>query len=108
MLRSVKAVPWVYDQLSNQHVGTRYARVPPPRPPPPASDFGSPLEVEKNGMLRASFGEDGKLDELEMMFDGVAVHQQLQRAMGGKDRAPAERGEVCSAIPPCAGGGTYV
>eukprot|EP00752_Nemacystus_decipiens_P011108 g9869.t1 len=47
-----------------------------------ACDFGSPLEVETNGMLRASFGEDGKLDELEMMFDGVAVHQQLQRAMG--------------------------
>jgi len=35
-------------------------------------------------MLRASFGEEGKLDELEMMFDGIAVHQQLQRAMGGK------------------------
>lgn len=33
-------------------------------------------------MLRAAFGEGGKLDELEMMFDGVAVHQQLQRAMG--------------------------
>eukprot|EP00903_Cladosiphon_okamuranus_P007108 g6906.t1 len=47
-----------------------------------ACEFGSPLEVEKNGMLRASFGEDGKLDELEMMFDGIAVHQQLQRAMG--------------------------
>ncbi|CAN0357001.1 unnamed protein product, partial [Hapterophycus canaliculatus] len=45
-------------------------------------DFGSPLEVEKNGMLRAAFGEEGKLDELEMMFDGIAVHQQLQRAMG--------------------------
>ncbi|CAM9517320.1 unnamed protein product [Scytosiphon promiscuus] len=47
-----------------------------------ACDFGSPLEVEKNGMLRAAFGEEGKLDELEMMFDGIAVHQQLQRAMG--------------------------
>lgn len=33
-------------------------------------------------MLRAGFTEDGKLDELEMMFDGVAVHQQLQKAMG--------------------------
>lgn len=53
-------------------------------PDPPASEFGSPLEVEKNGMLRASFGEDGKVDELEMMFDGVAVHQQLQRAIGGE------------------------
>lgn len=58
---------------------------PPSLSPPPASDFGSPLEVEKNGMLRASFGEDGKLDELEMMFDGIAVHQQLQRAIGGKE-----------------------
>lgn len=61
------------------------ARRPPPPPSCPlASDFGSPLEVEKNGMLRASFGGDGKLDELEMMFDGVAVHQQLYRAMGGE------------------------
>lgn len=68
---------------SFQHAST------PPSPlavaPSRASEFGSPLEVEKNGMLRASFGEDGKLDELEMMFDGVAVHQQLQRAMGGKE-----------------------
>ncbi|CAM9319484.1 unnamed protein product [Ectocarpus sp. 6 AP-2014] len=47
-----------------------------------ACDFGSPLEVEKNGMLRAAFVEGGKLDELEMMFDGIAVHQQLQKAMG--------------------------
>lgn len=41
-------------------------------------------------MLRASFGEEGKLDELEMMFDGIAVHQQLQRAMGGKQGRPSE------------------
>ena len=33
-------------------------------------------------MVKARFTDDGKLDELEMMFDGVAVHQQLQRAMG--------------------------
>lgn len=33
-------------------------------------------------MLRAAFGEKGKLDELEMMFDGIAVHQQLQKAVG--------------------------
>ena len=49
------------------------------------SEFGSPLEVEKSGMLRAGFTDDGKLDELEMMFDGIAVHQQLQRAMGASN-----------------------
>lgn len=52
--------------------------------------FGSPLEVEKNGMLRAVFDEEGKLEDLEMMFDGVAVHQQLLRALevrgGGESR----------------------
>ena len=36
-------------------------------------------------MLRAAFDDDGKLDELEMMFDGVAVHQQLLRALGVRD-----------------------
>lgn len=40
------------------------------------------MEIEKSGMLRASFAEDGKLQDLDMMFDAVAVHQQLQRATG--------------------------
>ena len=33
-------------------------------------------------MLRARFAEDGKLEELDIMFDGVAVHQQIQKATG--------------------------
>lgn len=33
-------------------------------------------------MLRACFAEDGKLEELDVMFDGVAVHQQMQKATG--------------------------
>ncbi len=51
-------------------------------------------------MLRASFGEEGKLDELEMMFDGIAVHQQLQRAMGGKQGRVrfADRGKRCRGV----------
>lgn len=63
----------------------------PTLPPPPAfSDFGSPLEIEKNGMLRATFVGEGKLDELEMMFDGIAVHQQLQKAMGVSEPSQAK------------------
>lgn len=49
--------------------------------------FGSPLEVDVCGMLRASFSDEGKLEELDMMFDGVAAYQQLQRAMGVSGRA---------------------
>lgn len=33
-------------------------------------------------MLRACFAEDGKLEEMDVMFDGVAVHQQMQKAVG--------------------------
>lgn len=44
--------------------------------------YGSALEVEASGMLRARFAEDGKLEELDIMFDGVAVHQQIQKATG--------------------------
>ncbi|CAM9667279.1 unnamed protein product [Laminaria digitata] len=48
-------------------------------------------------MLRAGFTEDGRLDELEMMFDGVAVHQQLQRAMGcNPSELQARISGVCS------------
>ncbi|CAM9412901.1 unnamed protein product [Sphacelaria rigidula] len=47
-----------------------------------ARRYGSALEVEASGMLRARFAEDGKLEELDMMFDGVAVHQQIQKATG--------------------------
>lgn len=65
-----------------------------------ASDYGSPLEVEQNGMLRAAFAEDGKMNELEMMFDGIAVHQQLQMAMGvrKKKKSPRKIGHFVSYI----------
>lgn len=50
--------------------------------------YGSALEVEASGMLRARFAEDGKLEELDMMFDGVAVHQQIQKATGVRSCLP--------------------
>lgn len=43
--------------------------------------YGSALEIEASGMLRACFAEDGKLQELDVMFDGVSVHQQIQKAI---------------------------
>jgi hypothetical protein len=34
-------------------------------------------ECEHSGMLRASFAEDGKLDELELVFDAISLYNQV-------------------------------
>lgn len=44
--------------------------------------FGSSLEIEASGMLRASFADDGRMEAMDAVFDGIAVHQQMQRATG--------------------------
>jgi PAS domain S-box-containing protein len=46
---------------------------------------GALMEVEKHGMLRAKFAEDGRLEELDMMWDGIAFYHQLQKAAGVED-----------------------
>jgi hypothetical protein len=35
-------------------------------------------ECEHSGMLRAVFGEDGKLDELELVFDAISLYNQVR------------------------------
>ncbi|CAM9712637.1 unnamed protein product [Chrysoparadoxa australica] len=41
---------------------------------------GAACEMEQSGMIRAQFAEDGRLEELDMMFDAIAWYHQLQKA----------------------------
>ncbi|CAM9768532.1 unnamed protein product [Chrysoparadoxa australica] len=41
---------------------------------------GAACELEQSGMIRAQFGNDGKLEEMDMMFDAIAWYQQLSKA----------------------------
>jgi PAS domain-containing protein len=51
-----------------------------------AKAHGALCEVEKSGLMRARFAEEGNLlEELEISFDGISMYHQLMRAKGEKN-----------------------
>ncbi|CAM9125334.1 unnamed protein product, partial [Discosporangium mesarthrocarpum] len=44
-----------------------------------AMHHGGLMEAEKKGMLRCCFAADGKMNELDMLFDGIVFDRQLKK-----------------------------